>query len=76
MTNSLVSLIFSATMAGASYFTIGIVGAIAIGLICFFFMLILTTFSHFSGIKIIKSSSAQRIKKQHLTGAASQLQYE
>lgn len=76
MTNGFASLGFAAAMAGISYFTIGIAGAIALGLICFILMLALTTFSHFSGIKIVKSSSAQRIKKQHLTGAASQLQYE
>ena len=76
MTNSLVSLIFAAIMAGTSYFTIGIAGAMIIGLTCFFLMLILTTFSHFSGIKISKSSSAQRMKKQALASAASQLQYE
>ena len=76
MTNGLASFGFAATLAGASYFSIGLIAAIAIGLICFFFMLVLTTFSHLSGIKVSKFSGIQKTRKQHLSSATSQLQYE
>jgi hypothetical protein len=76
MTNSLISLVFGAIIAGVSYFSIGPVGALSIGLICFLFMLVLTTFAQFSGIKISKFSSIQKTRKQHLLGAKSELQYE
>lgn len=76
MTNSFASFAFAATLAGASYFSIGLVAATAIGLICFLLMLVLTTFSHLSGIKFSKFSSIQKKRKQHLLSATSQLQYE
>lgn len=76
MTNGLASLGFAVIMASTSYFTIGPVGSIAIGLICFLLMLAITTFSHLSGIKVSKFSSIQKKRKQHLLSATSQLQYE
>lgn len=76
LTKILGSLAFALILASASYLTLGGLGAALIGLIEFFLMLILTSFSHLSGINLNHFPSSKNVKKWRSRNAISELQYE